>query len=193
MSKLLKQLLKQLLVVVVVGAVLAACSSTKAPVASEPVASEPVASEPVAAAPVVSNHNAIYFAFDKYDVKDSYSGIVGANSNYLASNQSAKVKIVGHTDDIGSVEYNLALGQRRAHAVKSALIAAGAHKGQIEAVSMGKLKPTYPNDTAENRAMNRRAGIFYKVDAPKGFSVGADGSAMVDGSFYNGNVQQGVQ
>ncbi len=190
----MSKLLKQLLVATVVGTALAACSSTKAPEASAPVASEPVASAPVAApAPVVSNNNAVYFAFNKYDVKDAYNGIVGANGSYLASNSAAKVVVRGHTDDIGSVEYNLALGQKRADAVKKALVADGAHKGQVETVSFGKLKPSFPNDTAENRAMNRRAAIVYKADAPKGYSADANGLPMVDGSFYNGSVQQGVQ
>lgn len=188
----MSKLLKQLLVASVVVAALTACSSTKPPVASEPVASEPVASEPVAVAPV-TNHNAVYFAFNKYDVKEGYNGIVSANANYLVANAGAKVQVQGNTDDIGSVEYNLALGQRRANAVKKALIAGGAKKNQVEAVSYGKLKAKYANDTDASRAMNRRADISYKADAPKSYSDGSNGLPVVDGSFYNGTVEQGVQ
>ncbi|MFN8771318.1 MAG: OmpA family protein [Neisseriaceae bacterium] len=189
----MSKLLKQLLLVSVVAAALAACSSAKPPVASEPVASEPVASEPVVVAPPVVNHNAVYFAFDKYDVKEGYNGIVDANAKYLSSNANAKVQVQGNTDDIGSVEYNLALGQRRANAVKKALIAAGAHKVQVEAVSFGKLKAKYANDTDASRAMNRRSDITYKADAPKGYSEDNNGLPVVDGEFYNGSVEQGVQ
>jgi len=190
----MSRLLKQLLLVAIVGGVLAACSSTKEPVASEPVASEPVASAPVVApAPVVSNHNAVYFAFNKYDVKQGYDGVVGANASYLASNSGAKVQVQGNTDDIGSVAYNMALGQKRANAVKRALIVAGAHKGQIETVSYGKEKAKFANDTDAGRAMNRRADVVYKADAPKGYSQDDNGLPMVDGDFYNGTVEQGVQ
>ncbi|MBY0380223.1 MAG: OmpA family protein, partial [Burkholderiales bacterium] len=172
----MSKLLKQLLIVAIVGSAVVACSSTKQPVASEPVASEPVASEAVVAPePVVSNHNAVYFAFNKYDVKEGYNGIVASNANYLASNSGAKLQVQGNTDDIGSVEYNLALGQKRADAVKKALIASGAHKGQIETVSYGKLKAKYSNDTNASRAMNRRADVVYKVDAPKSYNTDSNG------------------
>jgi peptidoglycan-associated lipoprotein len=183
----MSKLLKRLLSVLVVGSVLAACSSTKAPAASEPVASEPHVSEVNAA-----NHNAVYFAFDKYDVKAGYSGLVGANAGYLAATSGAKVQVQGNTDDIGSVAYNMALGQRRANAVKHALLASGAHKAQVEAVSYGKEKAKFANDTDAGRAMNRRADVVYTADAPKGYSHGDNGLPMVDGSFYSGTVEQGV-
>lgn len=185
----MSKLLKQLLVVLVAAGALAACSSTKPPVASEPVASEPVVEAP---APVV-NHNAAYFAFNKYDVKEGYNGVVTANATYLAANANAKVQVQGNTDDVGSVEYNLSLGQKRANAVKKALIAAGAKKGQVEAISNGKLKAKFANDTDASRAMNRRADIVYKADAPKGYSEDNNGLPVVDGAFYNGTVEQGVQ
>jgi peptidoglycan-associated lipoprotein len=199
-----KKMLNSLLVAIIASTV-AACSSTQAPepvVASAPVpevASEPVvsvASEPVvASAPAVMSHNAVYFAFNKYDVKDGYTGVVQTNANYLASNAQAHVQIQGNTDDIGSVEYNLALGQRRADAVKKALIANGVSRKQIEAVSYGKLKPKYPNDNDSGRAQNRRSDIVYKAGQPQGYSVDSSTNElpMVDGSFYNGTVVEGVQ
>jgi len=183
----MSKLLKRLLLAIVVGSALAACSSTKSPAASEPVASEPH-SEMNAA-----NHNAVYFAFDKYDVKEHYHGVVGANAAYLAANAGAKVQVQGNTDDIGSVAYNMALGQKRADAVKHALVAAGAHKAQVETVSYGKEKAKFANDTDAGRAMNRRADVVYTTDAPKGYTHGDNGLPMVDGSFYSGTVEQGVQ
>src|SRR6185437_9721266 len=114
-------MLKKLLVAAAVSAAIAACSSTKEP---EP-APEPA---PVASAPVVSNHNSVYFGFDQYDIKEGYTGIVKANADHLVATPAAKVQVQGNTDAVGSVEYNLALGQRRADAVKKALIADGASR-----------------------------------------------------------------
>lgn len=185
--------MKKLLALVIAGGALVACSSNKAPVAA-PVASAPVASAPVVApAPVVSNHNSVYFAFNKYDIQSQYADIVKANGSYLAANAQAKVQVQGNTDDIGSVEYNLSLGQKRADAVKKALIATGASKAQVEATSNGKLKPKYDNNSSEARAMNRRSDIMYKADQPAGYSADSNGLPMVDGSVYNGTVTQGVE
>ena len=190
---------KKILAAAIVCAAVVACSSAKPPVpAPEPApAPAPVpAPEPapvVASAPVVSNHNAVYFGFNLYDIKDGYNGIIKANSDYLAASAPAKVQVQGNTDDIGSVEYNLALGQRRADAVKKALIAGGATSAQVEAISNGKLKPKYPNDTADSRAQNRRSDIMYQSGQPKGYSVDSNNLPMVDGSVYTGSVAEGVQ
>lgn len=184
--------MKKLLALVIAGSALVACSSNKAPVEA-PVASAPVAAPVVASAPVVTNHNSVYFAFNKYDIQEQYSDIVKANGSFLAANPKANVQVQGNTDDIGSVEYNLSLGQKRADAVKKALIATGASKAQVEATSNGKLKPKYDNNTSEARAMNRRADIMYKADQPAGYSTDSNGLPMVDGSVYNGTVAQGVE
>ena len=189
-------MLKKLLVLAIAAASLAACSSTKEPEA-KPMASAPVvvASAPVetpAPAPVVMNNNATFFGFNKYDINDEYKGIIGANSKYLAETKDAKIQIQGNTDDIGSVEYNLALGQKRANAVKKALIASGASKKQIETVSNGKLKPKFANDNDIDRAKNRRADIVYKNDQPHGYSLDQNSLPVVDEGFYNGTVAEGV-
>lgn len=203
----MNKILDKLLVALVAGGVLVACSSTKSPekskeeevVASAPVVEEvsaPIVEEASApqVAPKVMNHNAVYFAFDKYNIVNNYDGVIKANGDYLISNSAAKVQIQGNTDDIGSVEYNLALGQRRANAVKNALISDGVNKRQIEAVSNGKLKPKYPNDIDDGRAKNRRSDIIYKMNEPKGYSMNSDSLPMVDDSFYNGQeVQEGIQ
>lgn len=191
-------MLKKLLVVAAISAAMAACSSTKEPepaVESAPVvASAPVVeSAPVESAPVVANHNSVYFGFNQYDIKDGYTGVIKANAEHLAANAASKVQVQGNTDDIGSVEYNLALGQKRANAVKKALIADGASAKQVEATSFGKLKPKYPNDNDTTRAQNRRADIVFKAGQPNGYSEDSNGLPMVDGSVYSGTVVEGAQ
>jgi peptidoglycan-associated lipoprotein len=189
---------KKILAVSIISAAIVACSSTKPPEpAPEPIPTpEPVviASAPVvASAPVISNHNSVYFGFNEYDIKEGYTGVVKANSDHLAASASDKVQVQGNTDDIGSVEYNLALGQKRADAVKKALIAGGAHANQIEAISYGKLKPKFPNDNDASRAQNRRTDITFKSGQPSGYSQDSNDLPLVDGSFYDGTVVEGVQ
>lgn len=194
---------KKLLVAAAVGTAVAACSATKAP---EPVpadnSSAPVASAPVTApandqavntAPVTSNHNSVYFGFNQYDIQDSYTGIIKANADFLTAHTDATIQVQGNTDDIGSVEYNLALGQKRADAVKKALVADGISAKQIEAVSYGKLKPKYSNDNDASRAQNRRTDIVYKNGQPSGYSLDSNNLPVVDGTFFSGTVVEGVQ
>jgi peptidoglycan-associated lipoprotein len=188
-------MLKKLLVAAAVSAAIAACSSTKEPEPAPeptPVASAPViASAPVASAPVVSNHNSVYFGFDQYDIKEGYTGIVKANADHLVATPDAKIQVQGNTDAVGSVEYNLSLGQRRADAVKKALIADGASKKQIEAISNGKLKLLV--DTKDREPKNRRSDITYKSGQPTGYSQDSSGLPMVDESVYSGTVPEGIE
>ncbi len=137
-------------------------------------------------------YNSVYFGFNQYDIKDDYTGLIKANSDYLTTNSNAKVQVQGNTDDIGSVEYNLSLGQKRADAVKQALIAGGANPNQVEAISNGKLKPRYSNDTDDSRALNRRSDIMYTTGQPSGYSQDSNGLPMVDGTVYTGHVSEGV-
>ena len=189
--------MKKLLALVIAGSSLVSCSTNQppveAPVASAPVVVEASAPVVIASAPVITNHNSVYFGFNKYDIKDDYTGLIKANATYLAGDAQAKVQVQGGTDDIGSVEYNLSLGQKRADAVKKALIVNGASKAQVEATSNGKLKPKYENNSSEARAMNRRADINFTAGQPAGYSTDANGLPMVDGSVYNGTVTQGVE
>lgn len=115
--------------------------------------------------------NAVYFDVDKYDVGSQYDAVINYNANYLAGKTAAHIRIEGNTDDSGSVEYNLALGQRRADSVKKALISKGAGSGQIEATSNGKLMPKFSNDTMDGKAQNRRSDIVYTSQAPVGYYV----------------------
>ena len=103
----------------------------------------------------------IFFDYDSFEVKDTYRPILEAHAGYLMAKRDAKVVIQGNTDDRGSREYNLALGQKRAEAVRKALAVMGVADGQLEAVSFGEEKPRTEGDTEAAYADNRRADIVY--------------------------------
>ena len=107
----------------------------------------------------------VYFDFDKYDVKPEYSQLVSAHSNYLESRKMRKVVIQGNTDERGTAEYNLALGQKRAEAVAKAMKAMGVGDMQMEAVSFGKEKPKAQGHGEAAWSQNRRADIVYAGSA----------------------------
>ena len=104
----------------------------------------------------------IYFDFDSYTVRDEYRGTIEAHARYLAANKGRKVIIQGNTDERGSREYNLALGQKRAEAVRKALAALGVSDAQIEAVSLGEEKPRATGNDEASWAENRRADLAYQ-------------------------------
>src|SRR5215204_395428 len=83
----------------------------------------------------------VYFDFDSYVVKDDYRPVIEANAKVLSTNRRMKMAVEGHTDDRGSSEYNLALGQSRAETVVKSLTLLGAEQTQLEAVSFGKERP----------------------------------------------------
>ena len=103
----------------------------------------------------------IYFDLDSYVVKDEYRPTVEANAAFLKRLQQRKVIIQGNTDERGSREYNLALGQKRAEAVKSMLKVMGVGEGQLEAVSFGEDKPQDPGHDESAYSKNRRADFYY--------------------------------
>ena len=104
----------------------------------------------------------VYFDFDSFVVKSDFQPLVEAHGKYLAANSGRQIKIEGNTDERGGREYNLALGQKRAEAVKQRLLLMGARDAQIETVSFGKEKPRALGSTEEAWAQNRRADIVYK-------------------------------
>ena len=104
----------------------------------------------------------IYFDFDSYVVKPEFQGAIEAHAKYLTANKSRKMAIEGHTDERGGREYNLALGQRRAEAVRRALGLLGVADAQVEAVSFGKEKPAATGSDEESMAKNRRAELNYR-------------------------------
>jgi peptidoglycan-associated lipoprotein len=103
----------------------------------------------------------VYFDFDSYVVKDEFKPVIEAHSQYLIKNTNRKIVIQGNTDERGGSEYNLALGQKRAEAVRRALNLLGVADSQIEAVSFGKEKPKATGSNEAAWAENRRADIAY--------------------------------
>ena len=104
----------------------------------------------------------VYFDYDSFVVKDDFRGLVEAHSRYLTSHKNRKVVIQGNTDERGGREYNLALGQKRAEAVRRAMIALGVADSQIESVSFGEEKPKATGSDEAAYAENRRADIAYQ-------------------------------
>ena len=103
----------------------------------------------------------VYFDFDQFVVKDEYRAMLEAHAGYLLSKRDARVILRGNADDRGSREYNLALGQKRAEAVRKALAVLGVSDVQMEAVSFGEEKPRKEGDTEEAYTENRRTDVVY--------------------------------
>ncbi len=103
----------------------------------------------------------VYFEFDSNSVKDEYRGMIQAHSKFLSDNRDKKVRIEGNCDERGSREYNLALGQRRAEAVKKVMTVLGVADGRIETTSYGEEKPVAMGHDEAAWAQNRRADIKY--------------------------------
>lgn len=101
----------------------------------------------------------VYFDFDSYVVKPDYQNVIEANAKALSADPKRHMAVEGHTDDRGSSEYNLALGQRRAEAVVKSLTLIGADQGQLEAVSFGKERPAVQGEDEAAWAKNRRAEL----------------------------------
>jgi peptidoglycan-associated lipoprotein len=110
---------------------------------------------------ILSKRN-IYFDFDKDEVKAEYRPLVEAHAKYLKDHAEAKVALQGNTDERGSREYNLALGQRRAVAVKKVMNLLGASDKQIETISYGEEKPHCAEKAESCWSQNRRADIVYE-------------------------------
>jgi peptidoglycan-associated lipoprotein len=103
----------------------------------------------------------VYFDFNEYTVQTKYQKLLSAHASYLKANPKQKIIIQGNTDDRGTAEYNLALGQRRSDAVRKSLNLMGISDDQMEAVSFGKEKPKAEGDNEAAWAENRRADIVY--------------------------------
>ena len=104
----------------------------------------------------------VYFDFDSFVVKSDYQPVIEAHGKYVRANKAKKVSIEGHADERGGREYNLALGQKRAEAVRRALNTQGADDNQLEAVSYGEEKPAVQGSNEAAWEKNRRAEIVYK-------------------------------
>ena len=167
-------------------ATLAACSSTPvappkpAPVATAATSTAAPATAAAQAAPVaqtkvatvtlpayldpkspIHNERSVYFDFDRYNIQDKYNGLIQTQGNYLDQHATVAVRIEGNTDERGSSEYNLALGQERADALKKSLELVGVKGGQITTMSWGKSHPQAQGHDEAAWAQNRRADIVY--------------------------------
>jgi peptidoglycan-associated lipoprotein len=109
----------------------------------------------------ILSKRSVYFDLDSFTIKDEYRPLVEAHARYLRENPTAKVLIQGNADERGSREYNLALGQKRADAMKRMLLLLGAKEDQIESVSLGEEKPKAVGGNEEAYAENRRDDILY--------------------------------
>lgn len=169
---------------VVLTAALAACGSnvkldevpvesrTATPIATQPNTSGAASASGVAPVEIMANNSAvagpagiakiIYFDYDSFTLKPEFQGAVEAHAKYMAANKVRKMAIEGHTDERGGREYNLALGQKRAEAVRRALGLLGVTDAQVEAVSFGKEKPVATGSDETSLAQNRRAELSYR-------------------------------
>jgi peptidoglycan-associated lipoprotein len=112
----------------------------------------------------------VYFDFDSSEIKGAGTDIVAAHAKYLAAHSGTRVRLEGHTDERGSREYNIGLGERRAQAVRRALLLQGAIDAQISTVSYGEERPAISGHDEAAWSKNRRVEIIYlalPASAPK--------------------------
>ncbi|ADI30191.1 peptidoglycan-associated lipoprotein Pal [Methylotenera versatilis] len=177
--------MKKILVPLLLAGMISACAGSHVKEAPSNVAKMPVASpkqaEPESPPPAVTSSapenkievnpltdpnnilskRSVYFDFDKYVVKPEYRTLLEAHAKYLLSHPEKSIRIEGNADDRGSREYNLALGQKRAVAVKSLANLLGVPDKQIETISYGEEKPKATGEDETSWAENRRADIVY--------------------------------
>ena len=109
----------------------------------------------------ILSKRSVFFDYDQYVIKEEFRPLLEAHARFLAANAKMKILIQGNADERGSREYNLALGQKRADAVKKSLILLGAKEDQLEAVSLGEEKPRNPGHDEAAWAENRRGDLLY--------------------------------
>ncbi len=103
----------------------------------------------------------IYFDFDQSTVRADYLDVISAHADYLAANPQVVVRLEGHADERGTREYNLGLGENRANAVRSLMMAQGVSDNQLVVVSYGEERPTTYEHNEEAWALNRRVELIY--------------------------------
>ncbi len=139
---------------------------TPPPKANPNVSTQPIEKPRIVADPLNDPNSplakrSIYYEFDKSDIKDEYKSLIRAHAGYLSTHRDTKVRVEGNCDERGSREYNLALGQRRADSVKSAMKLLGVADNQVETVSWGEEKPKAQGHDESAWAQNRRSDIVY--------------------------------
>ena len=126
------------------------------------VTGDKVATDPLKDPSNILSRRSIYFDYDQFVVKEEFKPVVAAHAKYLSSHRAARATIQGNTDERGSREYNLALGQKRAEAVKPMMTLLGAPASQLEAISFGEEKPRAQGSNEQAWAENRRADIVHQ-------------------------------
>lgn len=104
----------------------------------------------------------VYFDYDSYVIRPEFQSVIEAHAKFLKGDKGKKIALEGHTDERGGREYNLALGQKRAEAVRRAMSLLGVGEAQMEAVSFGKEKPAVQGSTEAAMEKNRRTEISYR-------------------------------
>ncbi len=105
----------------------------------------------------------IYFGYDRSEIRPEFKDVLNAHAAYLVANPQSSIVLEGHCDERGTVEYNLALGERRANTVKRYLIVQGANPGQLESVSFGEERPAMIDSSESAMSKNRRTEIKYQA------------------------------
>jgi peptidoglycan-associated lipoprotein len=103
----------------------------------------------------------IYFDFDRSDIRPEYASLITSHAKYLAGATAVKIRLEGHTDERGSREYNIALAERRAQAVRRALMLQGAQDTQLTTVSYGEERPAVAGSDEAAYEKNRRVELVY--------------------------------
>ena len=105
----------------------------------------------------------IYFGYDRSEIRPEFKDVLNAHAEYLVANQQASIALEGHCDERGTVEYNLALGERRANTVKRYLVVQGVNPSQLESVSFGEERPAMMGSDETTWAKNRRTELNYQA------------------------------
>ncbi len=116
---------------------------------------------PHAATAALRENNTIYFNYDSDLIQEQYVGVMQAHAQYLRDNPDSRIIIEGHTDERGTPEYNIALGERRARSVARYMQNLGVNVNQLSIVSYGEEKPVDPGHSEASWVKNRRAVINY--------------------------------
>jgi peptidoglycan-associated lipoprotein len=109
----------------------------------------------------IQQKNVIYFEYDSAEIRQEYVPVVAAHAQYLVKYPTARVRLEGHTDERGSREYNIGLGERRAQTVRRALQAQGVAESQITTVSYGEERPALAGSDEAAYAQNRRVELVH--------------------------------
>jgi len=107
----------------------------------------------------IQQKNVVYFDYDSSEIRSEYVPLVAAHAQYLVKYPTARVRLEGHTDERGSREYNIGLGERRAQTVRRALLAQGVAEAQITTVSYGEERPAVEGSDEAAYGQNRRVEL----------------------------------